>query len=383
MANPITLTGITWNHTRGYLPMVATAQRFSELHPDIEIVWHKRSLQEFADYPIERLVERFDLLVIDHPFAGYAAAHNVLLPLDGHLSPEFLSEQATGSVGQSHPSYTFDGHQWALAIDAATPVSSYRPDLLEKYEIELPQTWEALLDLARQGWVALPAIAVDSLMNFYMLSIALGAEPFTGEDRVVSREIGVAALEHLRELVSLCAPACLKRNPITTYEVMTTTDDIVYCPFAYGYSNYARPGYACSELRFGGLVSFAGQRLRSTLGGTGLAISAHCRHVEHAVNYARFVAEPSCQRGLFFTSGGQSGHRSAWEDNLVNAASNNFFKDTFQTLDEAYLRPRYDGYLHFQDEAGSLVHHYLVTGGNPRAVMDKMEKLRERSRRSS
>ena len=85
MANPITLTGITWNHTRGYLPMVATAQRFSELHPDIEIVWHKRSLQEFADYPIERLVERFDLLVIDHPFAGQAAAQNVLLPLDEHL----------------------------------------------------------------------------------------------------------------------------------------------------------------------------------------------------------------------------------------------------------------------------------------------------------
>jgi multiple sugar transport system substrate-binding protein len=382
MANPITLTGITWNHTRGYLPMVATAQRFSELHPDIEIVWHKRSLQEFADYPIERLVERFDLLVLDHPFAGQAAAQNVLLPLDEHLSPEFLCEQATGSVGQSHPSYTFSGHQWALAIDAATPVSSYRPDLLEKYELELPGTWEALLDLARQGWVALPAIAVDSLMNYYMLCIALGAEPFTEEGGVVSRDIGVAALEHLRELVNLCAPACLKRNPIATYEVMTTTDDVVYCPFAYGYSNYARPSYARSELRFGGLVSFAGQRLRSTLGGTGLAISSHCRHVEHAVEYACFVAQPSCQRGLFFTSGGQPGHRSAWEDAQVNATSNNFFKDTLQTLDEAYLRPRYDGYLQFQDEAGSFVHHYLVAGGDSRVVLDQMEELRERSRRS-
>jgi multiple sugar transport system substrate-binding protein len=163
---------------------------------------------------------------------------------------------------------------------------------------------------------------------------------------------------------------------------MTTTDDIVYCPFAYGYSNYARPGYARSELRFGRLVSFDGQRLRSTLGGTGLAISSHCRHVEHAVDYARFVAQPNCQRGLFFTSGGQPSHRSAWEDVQVNAASNDFFKDTLQTLDEAYLRPRYDGYLQFQDEAGSLIHHYLVAGGEPRAVMDQLEDLRERSRRS-
>jgi multiple sugar transport system substrate-binding protein len=34
----IELTGITWNHTRGYLPMISTAQRFSELHPEISIV---------------------------------------------------------------------------------------------------------------------------------------------------------------------------------------------------------------------------------------------------------------------------------------------------------------------------------------------------------
>ena len=72
MARQVKLTGITWNHTRGYLPLVATAQRFADQHPDVSIEWHRRSLQEFADFPIERLAERFDLLVIDHPFAGHA-----------------------------------------------------------------------------------------------------------------------------------------------------------------------------------------------------------------------------------------------------------------------------------------------------------------------
>jgi multiple sugar transport system substrate-binding protein len=59
------LKGITWNHTRGLLPMVATAQRFSELNPDVEISWEKRSLQDFADSSIEALAKKFDLLVID------------------------------------------------------------------------------------------------------------------------------------------------------------------------------------------------------------------------------------------------------------------------------------------------------------------------------
>jgi multiple sugar transport system substrate-binding protein len=59
------LTGITWNHTRGYLPLVAAAQRVADRDPGVEIVWQKRSLQEFTDAPIERLAESFDLLVLD------------------------------------------------------------------------------------------------------------------------------------------------------------------------------------------------------------------------------------------------------------------------------------------------------------------------------
>ena len=71
--SPTILRGITWNHTRGYLPLVATAQRFSELNPGIEIVWEKRSLKAFEEYPVERLAADYDLIVLDHLFSGYAA----------------------------------------------------------------------------------------------------------------------------------------------------------------------------------------------------------------------------------------------------------------------------------------------------------------------
>src|SRR3954464_300632 len=120
MAYSVTLNGITWNHSRGYLPLVATAQRFMDCHPGVMLEWQKRSLQAFADEPVERLAEGFDLIVIDHPFAGYAAAHPTLISLDAHLPADFLSDQAANSVGASHDSYNFGGHQWALAIDAAT-----------------------------------------------------------------------------------------------------------------------------------------------------------------------------------------------------------------------------------------------------------------------
>ena len=371
----ITLTGITWDHTRGYLPLVATAQRFGELHPQITIEWHKRSLQEFADTPIERLAERFDLLIIDHPFAGYAAAHQTLLPLDEHLPAAFLADQAANSVGGSHASYAYGGHQWALAIDAATPVSAFRPDLLERYEARPPETWGDLLALARRGLVALPAIPIDSLMNFYMLCIGLGEQPFAGGEQVISLEVGAAALELLRELVGLCAPASLHRSPIATYEALVGGDDLAYCPFAYGYSNYARPEYTARLLRFGGLVRLGGQPLRSTLGGAGLAISAHCRDLGPALEYTQFVAGPDCQRGMYAFSGGQPGHRLAWLDPALNRACSNFFLDTLPTLDDAYLRPRYAGYIPFQDHASPVVHRYLREGGEVRATLAELDGL--------
>jgi multiple sugar transport system substrate-binding protein len=383
MSSATTLTGITWNHTRGYLPLVATAQRFGELHPGTTIEWHRRSLQEFADAPIERLAERFDLLIIDHPFAGYAAAHPTLLPLDQHLPAEFLADQAANSVGASHPSYAYGGHQWALAVDAATPVSAYRPDLLERYAVRPPETWDDLLALARRGLVALPTIPIDSLMHFYMLCIGSGGLLFTDDGHMVGQEAGVAALELLRELVGLCAPACLQRNPIATYETLVGGDELVYCPFAYGYSNYARPEYTTHPLRFGGLVHLAGQPLRSTLGGTGLAISARCENIPAALEYAQLVAGPDCQRGMYTLSGGQPGHRQAWLDQALNQATGNFFLDTLPTLDQAYLRPRYAGYIPFQDHAGPIVQRYLREGGDARATLAELDGLYRHSYETS
>ena len=191
------LCGITWNHTRGLLPLVATAQRFNETHPRVQVSWEKRSLQKFADAPIDQLAERFDLLVIDHPFVGFAARHATLLALDKLLPAAFLDNQARHSVGQSHSSYHYDGHQWALAIDAAAPVSSWRPQLLEQCGLSVPKTWEELLILARRGCVAVPAMPVDCLMNFFMFCASLGEDPFTQESAVVSTDVGVEALRLL------------------------------------------------------------------------------------------------------------------------------------------------------------------------------------------
>jgi multiple sugar transport system substrate-binding protein len=356
--------------------MVATAQRFQELNPDVRIHWEMRSLQSFADQSIAQLALRFDLLVIDHPFSGRAACGDVLLPMDELLEASYLEDQKKNSVGQSYASYVYGGHVWALATDTATPVSGARMDLLAKHGAAVPGTWAELLELARRGLVVVPAIPIDSLMNFYMLCVGLGEEPFLSRDVVVSEGTGRRALEMLRELVSLCDAKCLERNPIATWELMSATDEAAYCPFAYGYSNYARPGYARHAIEFGGLVAMGGDApLRSTLGGAGLAISRSVRDSDAAARYAAFCASAEVQKGIYFDAGGQPGHRAAWRDTEVNRRSGGFFKKTLKTLDEAYVRPRFDMYLPFQEEAGLIVHEYLKGEGDSGAVLEELNAL--------
>ena len=94
-----TLRGITWNHSRGLTSIVGVTQRFSELNPGTDIVWEKRSLSEFESKPIEELARSYDFLIIDHPWAGFAAKHNVLLNLAEHLTAEFMADQRANSVG--------------------------------------------------------------------------------------------------------------------------------------------------------------------------------------------------------------------------------------------------------------------------------------------
>lgn len=381
MSQPVRLRGMTWSHTRGFLPVVATAQRFQELHPDVEIVWEKRSLKGFEEFPVEKLAADYDLIVIDHPFVGYAAAHGPLLPLDEHLPAEFLADQAAHTVGASHSSYAYGGHHWALAIDAATPVAFWREDLLARHGLAVPRAWHEMLALAKAGHVEIPAAPINCLMNFYTFCVAHGETPFTTEGRVVSPETGRAALGRLRDLITLCDPGCWSRNPIASHDLVASAANtrVAYCPLAYGYSNYAREGYAARRLVFGAPPSFAGATLRTTLGGTGLAVSALRPHHAAALAYARFTASPEVQRTLYTAAGGQPGHRTAWTDTTNNAAAGDYFTRTLPVLDHAFLRPRHNGYMEFQERGGPVVHAALRGTLSDAEALAQLDALYHRS----
>jgi multiple sugar transport system substrate-binding protein len=374
----IHLRGVSWNHVRGLGGVRATADAFAASHDDMRIEWAARSLQAFADEPVDRLAERFDLIVLDHPAIGFAVARGCLLPVDEHLDPAFLDELRSSTVGRSFESYEWEGHVWALPIDAAAQVASYRPDLLDRIGANVPRTWGDVVDLAELArsvgaWVAFPSIPVDAVLAFLALCGAVGEEPCQRHDVVVSHDTGVRALETLQRVVAASHPESTSRNPPSMLERLSTTDEVAYCPLAFGYSNYARSGFRPNLVRFAPAPDGGDGVPHGTLGGAGLAVSAHSRNVDAAIEYARFVAGAETQRTVYFDGGGQPGHRAAWTDPAVNASSAGFFADTLPALDAAWLRPRYDGVLEFQERGGELINSWLRDGGDAEAVLNALD----------
>jgi multiple sugar transport system substrate-binding protein len=352
----VRLHGITWDHPRGYQPLHASAEPYQQ-QTGVSVTWDKRSLKDFGDAPIDRLAEEYDLLIIDHPHVGLASASGCLLPLDDCLDAATLKTLAEQSAGPSHTSYFYHGRQWGLAIDAAMQASAYRADLLDE---PLPDDWDAVISLgerlrSRGLYLVIPLCPTDAICSFLTLCANLGDPPGQMPGEMVSVETGQRALEILNALRDVAHPDSLDWNPIHTFDRMSSGDELAYCPLAFCYTNYARAGYKPHIVRFHNIPGVKG----TILGGTGFAVSSRCRHPEAACAYGAWLCGAEVQRGLYLEEGGQPGNVIAWQDAAANRLTNNFFGATLATLEAAYVRPRHNGFVTFQERAGELINRHL------------------------
>ena len=373
------LKGIAWDHPRGFDPMVATAKAYQKKNPEIEIIWEKRPLQAFADKPIEEMAFDYDLMVIDHPHVGEASRKNLIYEFNKNEKfNEKLKILESNSVGLSHQSYNFNNNQYALAIDAAAPVSAYRKDLIETP----PLTFEETIKLAEKSKVIWPIKPVDSISCFNSIAANLNNPINKIPQKFIEMDLAKEILKMMKKLSELVPRECLSMNPINVLNIMCNSDDFNFCPQLYGYSNYSRKGFGKSIVNFANMISFDGDESNckgSQIGGTGLAISKSTKNLDIALEYSFWVASQTCQSDLYYTSGGQPGHLKAWQNEQINNDCEDFFSNTLKTLQKSWLRPRYDGYMYFQDKGGSLINSFLKDESNLEMTLDNLLKEFERS----
>ncbi|OHZ00414.1 extracellular solute-binding protein [Salinicola sp. MIT1003] len=359
------LKGLTWDHPRGFRPLEKGVPLFQTTRPDVSIQWDKRSLKDFGEASLEAVIRQYDLIVMDHPHVGEAAAREFLLDFS-HYSQRYPDEIANDAyVGRSWESYWINGKQLALPLDAATQVAVARNDRLEALGLAVPRTFDEVLAAAERcrgtsSWVAMTGFPTDAISLVISLAAELG-HPIDDDTEVfLGQSVGDEVLTRVQALAEIALPDSLDWNPIQLLDAMSERESgIVYCPYTYGYTNYAREE-ASPRLSFHDAPGVQGQgTARTQLGGAGIAISAFTEHPDLAVTYAAWLCSGRHQAAEYFAYGGQPANLAAWRDTDNDRAANGFFSNTLKSHERAHMRPRFDGWLPFFESAGVKVNAFL------------------------
>jgi multiple sugar transport system substrate-binding protein len=372
MNSPV-LKGITWDHPRGYDPLMASSALYERLF-DVKVTWEKRSLTSFGDQSLTGMAERFDLLIMDHPHAGVAFETNCLFPIDELLPVEELNGLKEQTAGPAFSSYNYKGKQWAIPVDAAMQCSASRPDLLG--DTEVPKDWAEVFELTgllkkESLQVGMALCPTDSLCTFLTLTAQLGSPVKEGNEMLVRRETGLQSLELMRKMRDNFHENSLSWNPIQLYDYMSTHEDIAYAPLAFCYSNYSRKDFTKNKLSYNNAPGIT----NALLGGAGIAVSAKCKYLNQAAQYAAWICSAEIQGSVYVIGQGQPANVAAWKSAFANELTNNFFFSTFETLTNAFVRPRYSGWPEFQKYLGEVLHAYLKDDADPVKVLDHLQEV--------
>jgi multiple sugar transport system substrate-binding protein len=354
--------------------MAAASVAYRTERPEVSVVWDARPLALFNDQPVWEIESGYDLVFVDHPMTGASAQHGALVALDTVLSPDTLARIAEEGIGASHRSYQWNGHQWALGVDAVSQVAAVRADRLGRFDGTVPHSWDGVLELAARvpGAVALPLYPSDALCT--LISLSANAARASAEPATWLRE---DAAQMLVDLVGVVDPACFEMNPPALLDRLAGGADgeaaIAYVPFVFGYANLSRP-----PLTFTDVPGIDGQPHGAILGGAGLAVLPDSPHIREAAEFAAWCMGAGVQRDVLLPASGQPSNRLVWDDPTAVAATAGYLRDTRRSIDQAYLRPRDPWWPGFQRAAGERLVDLLRDKAPARRIVADLAALAER-----
>ena len=331
---------LAWDHPRCLRPLAAAREPY-RVASGVDVEVGVRSLAGFGDdVPAG---DEFDVVLIDHPHIGQAAAAGQIHALDDLLEADVLAERLALAVGPSGASYVLDGHAWAVPVDAASHA------LACAHELEPPASVAEVLALAeaRPGRVAIPLQPAHALSAFVSVAAALGAADAVGGFHDAA--LATATIEALA-LVAAAGPraACDWDPPAALAQLEAGAVDCV--PWTYGYVGYDVQWANAPAETPAGVPG-------SILGGVGMAVMAASVDPVAAAAFAAWFGSSAVQQGIVAAVGGQPAEAGAWE-----ATPDPLCCHTRRSLDCAVVRPCAAWWPAFQHAAGDLLHSALRAG---------------------
>jgi len=296
-------------------PLPGLLREFEAARPGVRVKgealpWTSDDQHQFYVINLEGRSPGFDLMMLDVIWVPEFARAGWLLDLTPHLAPDELAPHFSSAVAAAR----YDGRVWAVPWSMNVGLLYYRADLLAKYGLRPPRTYEELVDQVRHIRAGERDPSLDGylwqgkqyeglVVNVLEALWANGARLFAEDGTVFPEPARAAdALRFLRGLITTgVSPA------------WTTAADEELSRRAFGDGRaiflrnwpYARDLFEAPGSAVRGKVAFVavpgrarGEPGAGSTGGAHLGVSRRTRHPELAIALARHLSSEPAQRAI-------------------------------------------------------------------------------------
>ena len=332
---------------------------FESEHPDIKVVRETgpHSSTAFHDLLTQKLKNRskdVDVFLMDVIWPPEFGAAGWAMPLDEYFPASEQEKFLKGPVMAN----TYEGHIYGMPLFVDSGILYYRKDLLDKYKLLPPRTWQEMVRQAQwivheeekegveiygfTGQFKQYEGLVCDMMEYILSNGGLIVDPETGMSGLAGAP-AVEAVTFVKEnIIGNIAP-----KGVLTYQEPESLDVFVQgkavfhrnWPYAWEVSNNPERSRIAGNVGIARLPHFQGHESFSTLGGWQVGVSSHSASKEAALLFAKYLTGEKTQEVLALKAGRAPTRKALYTDPEILKAYPHFseMEDVFLT---AYPRPR-------------------------------------------
>lgn len=332
---------------------------FEAENPDIDLVTEvgPHSSTAFHDLLTQKLKNRstdVDVFFMDVIWPPEFAAAGWAMPLDELFTPEERKKYVEGAVLAN----TYEGKIYGVPLFVDSGMLYYRRDLLEKYGLRPPETWQDMVTAAgnivageRQEGLEMFGFSgqfkqyeglVCDMMEYILGNGGTILDSDTGEPGI-DRAPAVEAVRFVRdEIIGRAAPlGVLMYQEPESLDLFIQGRAVFHRNWPYAWEVASDPARSKVADKVGilRLPHFPGGKSYSALGGWQLGISAYSRNKEAAWRFISFLSSERIQKFIAINAGRAPTRKALYDDPDIVRANPQFssMRDVFAT---AWPRPR-------------------------------------------
>ncbi len=297
--------------------------------------------------------EDVDVFLMDVIWPPEFAAAGWAMPLDDL----FPSEEQEKFMSGATLANTYKDKIYGVPLFIDSGVFYYRKDLLDKYKLPVPGTWQQMVDNAE--WIVHEEAKTNgelfgfsgqfkqyeglvcNMLEYILSNGGTLADAATGTSGLGDAP-AVEAVRFVREnIIGKAAPL-----GVLTYQEPESLDLFVQgkalfhrnWPYAWQVSNDPEKSKVAGRVGIAKLPHFSGQESYSTLGGWQVGISNYSKNKEAAWTFVQFLTSDRVQKILALKAGRAPTRKELYEDAEI-LSSYPHFRDMHDVFLTAYPRP--------------------------------------------